>query len=111
MTLQDDISVVINHGEPQECELTVVFREFVEGPEEKYFVAECLEIPGCVSQGDSEEEAEANIKNAIEACVAVMCTDAMRRQMDYQLTHRDLRGITSQRRLMVRRPQPQLAYA
>ena len=32
-------------------------------------VAECPAIPGCVSQGKTEAEALANIREAIEACL------------------------------------------
>ena len=32
-------------------------------------VAECPAIPGCVSQGGTEDEAMANIKEAIAACL------------------------------------------
>ena len=32
-------------------------------------VAECPSIPGCVSQGQTEEEAMANIREAISACM------------------------------------------
>jgi predicted RNase H-like HicB family nuclease len=35
------------------------------------FVAECLELPGCVSDGDSEEEAMHNIAEAIIGVLAV----------------------------------------
>jgi len=31
--------------------------------------AECLSIPGCVSQGKTEEEAEKNIRGAIRECL------------------------------------------
>jgi len=34
-------------------------------------VAECPAIPGCVSQGHSEEEALANIREAIVGCLEV----------------------------------------
>jgi predicted RNase H-like HicB family nuclease len=34
-------------------------------------VAECPSIPGCVSQGTSEEEALANIREAIVGCLEV----------------------------------------
>ena len=34
-------------------------------------VAECPAIPGCVSQGQTEEEALANIREAIVACLEV----------------------------------------
>ena len=34
-------------------------------------IAECPAIPGCVSQGRTEAESEANIKDAIRECLAV----------------------------------------
>ncbi|MBI2807010.1 MAG: type II toxin-antitoxin system HicB family antitoxin [Planctomycetes bacterium] len=33
------------------------------------YVAECPTIPGCVSEGDTVEEALTNIKGAIEGCL------------------------------------------
>ena len=36
------------------------------------FVVECPALPGCVSEGDTVEEALENIKDAIEGCLAVM---------------------------------------
>ena len=36
------------------------------------YVAECPIIPGCVSEGDTVEEALANIKEAIEGCLETM---------------------------------------
>lgn len=36
------------------------------------FVVECPAIPGCVSEGDTVEEAMANIRDAIEGCLAVL---------------------------------------
>jgi len=35
------------------------------------YIAECPSIPGCVSQGQTEAEAEANVANAIRECLAV----------------------------------------
>ena len=35
------------------------------------FVAECPAIPGCVSEGDTLEEALENVREAIEACLEV----------------------------------------
>ncbi len=35
--------------------------------EDDYYVAECLSLPGCVSQGRTKEKAIDNIKEAIEA--------------------------------------------
>jgi predicted RNase H-like HicB family nuclease len=34
--------------------------------EDGYWIAEVPSLPGCVSQGDTEEEALANIKEAVE---------------------------------------------
>jgi predicted RNase H-like HicB family nuclease len=33
-------------------------------------VAECLDLPGCMSQGDTEQEALANIRDAIDELLA-----------------------------------------
>jgi len=43
--------------------------------EDGYWVAECLSLPGCISQGKTREEAIANIKEAIEAYIAVLEED------------------------------------
>ena len=40
--------------------------------EDGYWVAECPSLPGCVSQGESRQDAIANIKEAIEACISVL---------------------------------------
>ena len=39
--------------------------------EDGAFIAECPSIPGCVSQGKTEEEAERNIEQAIRDCLEV----------------------------------------
>ncbi len=39
--------------------------------EDGVFIAECPSIPGCVSQGKTEEEAEENIREAIRECLEV----------------------------------------
>lgn len=39
--------------------------------EDGMFITECPQIPGCVSQGRSEDEALANIKLAIKECMEV----------------------------------------
>ena len=41
------------------------------------FIAECPSIPGCVSQGQTELDAERNVKAAIEACLAVRVDKGM----------------------------------
>jgi predicted RNase H-like HicB family nuclease len=37
--------------------------------EEGWFIVECPAIPGCMSQGETEEEALTNIKDAIGLCL------------------------------------------
>ena len=39
--------------------------------EDGVFIVECPSIPGCVSQGKTEQEAEANIREAIKECLEV----------------------------------------
>lgn len=45
--------------------------------EDGMFIAECPSIPGCVSQGQTEEEAEKNIQEAIRECLAVRAEKGM----------------------------------
>lgn len=40
-------------------------------------VAECPAIPGCVSQGQTEEEALANIREAIAVCLEARAANGM----------------------------------
>jgi predicted RNase H-like HicB family nuclease len=44
---------------------------FFYDPEYKGYVADALDLPGCVSQGKSLEEAKQNIKDAITAYLEV----------------------------------------
>jgi len=46
------------------------FRVIVEPDEDGVFVAECPNLPGCVSQGKTREEALANVRDAIEGYLA-----------------------------------------
>lgn len=39
--------------------------------EDGMYIAECPSIPGCVSQGVTEADAEVNIADAIRECLAV----------------------------------------
>jgi len=39
--------------------------------EDGVWIVECPSIPGCVSQGETREEALANIQEAIAACLEV----------------------------------------
>jgi predicted RNase H-like HicB family nuclease len=43
----------------------------IDRDEDGMFVAECVSIPGCVSQGQTEEEALQNVQEAIRECLEV----------------------------------------
>lgn len=45
--------------------------------EDGIFIAECPSIPGCVSQGKTEQEAEKNIQEAIKVCLEVRAEKGM----------------------------------
>ena len=45
----------------------MVFHVKIERAEDGWLVVECPALPGCVSQGRTEEEALANIREAITA--------------------------------------------
>ena len=49
----------------------------LERDETGMIVAECPAIPGCISQGATEDEAMANIREAIEACVEARVANGM----------------------------------
>ena len=41
------------------------------------WIAECPSIPGCISEGETKEEALANIREAIELCLEVRAETGM----------------------------------
>jgi predicted RNase H-like HicB family nuclease len=45
--------------------------------EDGMYIAECPAIPGCVSQGKTEAEAEINVRDAIRECLAVRAEKGM----------------------------------
>lgn len=45
--------------------------------EDGYFVAECPSLPGCISEGQTREEAVSNIKEAIHAYIAALEEDGL----------------------------------
>jgi len=45
--------------------------------EDGMFIAECPSIPGCVSQGRTEQEAQKNIQEAIKECLEVRAEKGM----------------------------------
>ena len=49
----------------------------LERDETGMIVAECPAIPGCISQGKTEEEALDNIREAISACIEARAANGM----------------------------------
>ena len=49
----------------------------IDRDEDGIWIAECPSIPGCVSQGDTKDEALANVKEAIELCIEVRAESGM----------------------------------
>ena len=93
-----------------EFELNVVVREIVdEDAGSTYYVAECIEIPGCVSDGATPDEAKQNIENAMRLCLSVILEDAMK-QLTMRKALPDLRKVVGQGRLRVHAI-PELQYA
>jgi predicted RNase H-like HicB family nuclease len=50
----------------------------LERDETGMIVAECPAIPGCVSQGTTEDEAIANVREAIVGCLEVRIAQGLR---------------------------------
>lgn len=45
--------------------------------EDGYWVAECLSLPGCISQGQTKDEAIANIREAIDLYIEALRDDGL----------------------------------
>lgn len=88
--------------------LTMLMRKY-EDNGETYFVAECLEISGCVADGDTEDKAAANLSEAIRECVEVIFEDSLRLAAKVAAPDRDYVGITSQRTVKVAIPELRVA--
>jgi predicted RNase H-like HicB family nuclease len=52
--------------------IITIFRD-----EDGVFIAECPSIPGCISQGKTEQEAKDNIREAIKECLEVRAEKGM----------------------------------
>jgi predicted RNase H-like HicB family nuclease len=55
----------------------MIFNVTIDRDEDGYWIIECPSIPGCVSQGDTREEAIENIKDAIKVCLDVRAERGM----------------------------------
>jgi predicted RNase H-like HicB family nuclease len=51
--------------------VSMKFNVTIDRDEDGVWVVECPSIPGCVSQGDTKDEALENIKEAIALCLEV----------------------------------------
>ncbi len=49
----------------------MTFNITIERDEDGVWITECPAIPGCVSQGETKDEAIENIKDAIKICLEV----------------------------------------
>lgn len=49
----------------------MIFNVTIDRDEDGVWIVECPSIPGCVSQGNTKEEALENIKQAIALCLEV----------------------------------------
>ena len=45
--------------------------------EDGMYIADCPSVPGCMSQGRTEQEAERNIRDAIRVCLEVRAEQGM----------------------------------
>ena len=73
MTMQAQLAQSLLSSESTQVTIRIV------AVEEGGFTAECPEIPGCFSEGETREEAEHNIRNAIDACLGVIFEDLLQR--------------------------------
>ena len=45
--------------------------------EDDYWIAECTSLPGCISQGETKEEAIENIREAIQGYILALEEDGL----------------------------------
>lgn len=55
----------------------MTFTVTIDRDEDGFWVVECPAIPGCVSQGETRDDALANIQAAIADCLEVRATEGM----------------------------------
>ena len=57
----------------------VVLRISLRPGRDGYVVAECVDVPGCVSQGKDEQEAMENLEDVVRTCFAVILREWMQK--------------------------------
>ena len=72
MTISHDLAFVFGIRHNVDMRQVLLYRG-----EDGLVVAECPSLPGCVSQGETEETALANIREAIEAYVGALEADRL----------------------------------
>ena len=53
------------------------YRIIIEQDEDGMFTVECPSLPGCISQGKSQEEALKNIKEAVKLHIRTLAEDGL----------------------------------
>ena len=84
---------------PDDLVLTIALRE---DHEEGGFIAECLDIPGCVSEGETQDEAVDNVQKAIRGCLEVMFEDCVREMIQSHRPNVSYVGISEQRHIALK---------
>lgn len=82
--------------------LTVALRRGEDG----YIIADCLQLPGCMSQGRNQQEARRNIVAAIEECLAIR----MQEFVCESTATMDLVGIEAKEVFVIRPPQVDTSF-
>lgn len=74
MTLQIEFryAIILKKREMKMKFFITIFQD-----EDGMFISECPSIPGCVSQGKTDKEAENNIRAAIKECLEVRAEKGM----------------------------------
>ena len=63
----------------------------LEKEEEGGYSAQCLELPGAISQGESKEEALNNIREAIEAVLEVLIQEVKELRKEVEISALEVR--------------------
>jgi predicted RNase H-like HicB family nuclease len=76
--------------------------EFQRDEESGWFAVHVVELPGCVSQGATIEEAKANIAKALESYMEVLFEAALRNQLGRQALVSAESPVSETAKLLVR---------
>jgi predicted RNase H-like HicB family nuclease len=74
--------------------------------EDGFFVAECPQLPGCMSQGATEQEAMENVVDAIRACLEVRFKQFLKESPDTRSSGGG--GIVASKSVRVKTPELEL---